>query len=101
MPLKRKREPQPRASNFMGSRTTASRIADTWLEPEELTYPAGGMTRRARALCPDGALRVVVCGLPDTAFSIPARARINGRSVRGFVSSDERGFHFTPYKRED
>jgi hypothetical protein len=46
---------------------------DTWIEPESLCYPGGGMHRRARALCPDGKLRVVVCGLPDTFFSIPAK----------------------------
>jgi hypothetical protein len=69
----------------------------TWLEPEELTYPSGGFYRRAfvRVLeneynpslpdLPYGALRVVRCSVPDTYFSIPARLRIRGKTVRGFI----------------
>jgi hypothetical protein len=46
----------------------------TWLEPEEITYPSGGMIRRARALNVDtGRLNVVRCGIPDTYFTIPVR----------------------------
>ena len=69
-------------------------IGDTWLEPEELCYPHGGMTRRAKAICEDGKLRVVKCGIPDTFFSIPAKLG----AAKGFVSSEESGFHFTAYK---
>jgi hypothetical protein len=42
------------------------------------------MTRRARALHPDGKLRVVRCGVADTYFTIPARGR-------GFLSVNDDG----------
>ena len=64
----------PRTSCYMGCGDKPTLMEqDTWIEPESLCYPGGGMHRRARALCPDGKLRVVVCGLPDTFFSIPAK----------------------------
>lgn len=31
------------------------------------------MHRRARAKCPDGKLRIVICGIPDTMFTIPVK----------------------------
>jgi len=100
MPAKPK-TPTPRASNFMGMRSQPTTRGETWLEPEELCYPSGRLLRRCRARCADGRLRVVVCGIPDTAFSIPARAKIEGRSVRGFVSADGAGeFMFTAYTKE-
>lgn len=54
----------------------------TWLESESFCYfPYGGKRRRARALCPDGKLRVLRCGIPDTFFTIPVRGG-------GFLSVD-------------
>lgn len=72
----------------------------TWIEPEEYCYSGG--KRRAYVTMPDGAKRVVLCGLPDTFFSIPARARVNKRTVKGFVSVNESrtGFIFTPYQNQ-
>jgi len=58
---------------------------DTWLEPEEYTYPSGAQIRRARCLMPDGTLRVVRCGTPDTYFSIPAHVTIKGLYFPGYV----------------
>ncbi len=58
----------------------------TWLEGEEFAYPKGGFTRRAYAECEDGTMRLVKCSIPDTFFSIPARAKINGKMVKGFLS---------------
>jgi hypothetical protein len=47
---------------------------DTWLEPEEITYPSGAMIRRAKAInVTTGKLQTVRCGIPDTYFSIPVR----------------------------
>lgn len=73
----------------------------TWLQAEELAYDVSltNSPRRARVRCPDGRLRVVTCGIPDTYFSIPARAKVNGTTVGGFVHMDtEKGeFRFTPY----
>ncbi len=88
----------PRVACYFGMRTEAHVNPNgTWLEPEELTYPSGAMIRRCRALCEDGKIRVVICGMPDTLFSIPARARIGGKSVRGYVTSDESGYLFRAY----
>ena len=75
---------------------------DTWLDPEEYAYPAGSLRQSRRycgARCPDGKIRRVKVGVPDTFFSIPATARVSGRTVAGFVSaSDSTGdFTFTPY----
>lgn len=70
----------------------------TWLEGEEFAYPNGGMTRRCYAMCSDGQLRVVKCSIPDTYFSIPAIARIHGKRIKGFITSDESGFTFNEYR---
>jgi hypothetical protein len=56
----------------------------TYLAPEEHAYPNGGQTRRCRAICADGKVRVVYAGIPDTYFSIPAHR--NGRTYeRGIL----------------
>ena len=70
-----KAEPKPRIVGFMGMRSYPSLLnLGTWLEAEEVTYPNGGMIRRARAIdCETGRLKVVRCGIPDTFFSIPVR----------------------------
>jgi hypothetical protein len=82
--------PTPRVSLFYGMRTVATPNPDgTWLEPEELCYPHGGMTRRAYVVFPDGVKRVVRCGIPDTLFSIPATVRIKGKTVSGYVTGTE------------
>jgi hypothetical protein len=59
----------------------------TWLDPEQLCYPSGAITagRKAKALCPDGKVRTCQVGLPDTIFSIPARVKVFGKTVTGFV----------------
>jgi len=72
------------------------RFGDTWIEPEDVCYPSGGMLRRARVFVdrnphnptglPYGELRTVRAGIPDTWFTIPARLRYRGRTVRGFVT---------------
>jgi hypothetical protein len=64
----------------------------TSLDPEELAYPYGSLNqsrRRARVLCADGVVRKAIVGIPDTYFSIPARLKANGKTVSGFVSSEE------------
>ena len=82
-----KTNPTPRAANFYGMRSTAHVNVDgSWLEPEELCYPNGGMTRRAFVAFPDGKMRVTICGLPDTYFSIPARIQIKKTTIHGYVT---------------
>jgi hypothetical protein len=76
------REAKPRSANYYGMRSEPTIGAQgTWLEPEEITYPSGAMIRRCRALCEDGKLRVIRCGIPDTFFSI--------RASGGFITSKE------------
>lgn len=41
------------------------------------------------AVCEDGTLRIVHAGRPDTFFSRPAKARIKGEKVFGFVSNND------------
>lgn len=94
-----KTTPKPRSSSYFGVQNCGSfGDKDTWLEPEEITYPSGSMIRRCRAMCEDGVLRVVLCGVPDTFFSIPARTKIKGKSVRGFVTYDDNVYKFNQYK---
>lgn len=63
----------------------------TWLEDEGRAYPNGGQTRRGMAIYPDGVVRRVFAGIPDTYFTIPAHGRLHGKYVRGFVSLDDAG----------
>jgi len=79
-------------SNYQEARL--HRIGDTWLEPEEAAYPNGGQTRKCGAICPDGVIRTVRCGIPDSYFSIPAHLTFRGRYIRGYVTSSESGFEF-------
>ena len=74
---------------------------DTWIEPEELTYPSGGFLRRARVRMPDGELKTVKCSIPDSFWTIPARIMVAGKTHRGriFVSpANEFGFAFSTAK---
>jgi hypothetical protein len=85
---------------FAGCSGGPQHAGETWLEDEAITYPSGAMIRRAYCRCEDGALRVVVCGIPDTFFSIPARARIKGKSVTGFITHRDEEFRFIAHKEE-
>lgn len=58
----------------------------TWLECESFAYPNDTFTRRAYARMPDGSKRVVRCKVADTFSTIPARAKIAGKTVRGFLT---------------
>ena len=85
----------------------------TWIEPEAFAYPHGGFTRfayvtlRGNEYAPKateqirariGTRRRVAISVPDTYFSIPARLRLDGKTIKGFVSvvGDDRGYSFTP-----
>ena len=54
---------------------------------------ADGVTRTARVKCYrfDGSFAA------DTFFSVPAFVRVKGKTVRGYVGSDESGLHFRAY----
>ena len=45
--------------------------------------------RRGRAIYPDGVIRSVTAGVPDTFYSIPAHGRIAGRYVAGFLMIED------------
>jgi hypothetical protein len=71
-------------------------MPETYLDREELAYnsplarsPRLGMVRLA-----SGDLRRVRLGVPDTFFTIPARARIKGRTVHGFVFAVDGDYRF-------
>jgi hypothetical protein len=84
----------------------ASYRGATWLEPEHLTYPRGGFTRRACVRLtrnphnpielPYGELRIVRASVADSFSSIPARLTYRGSVVRGYVALDKSEFTFTP-----
>lgn len=62
----------------------------TSLDAEEPCYPSGALRdsrRRARVLCSDGRVRTATVGIPDTFFSIPARVKIKGKTVTGYVTA--------------
>lgn len=68
------------------------RIGETWIESEE-PY-AGAIPRRGFVRFPDGELRTVRLNqTADTSFSVGARP---SHGKRGFVSSGDDGFTFTP-----
>lgn len=99
--------PQPRefGSTLYGS-SHATRLGNTWLEAESLTYPSGGFHRRGYVklrqnpnnpiVLPYGEFRVVKASIPDTFFSIPARLKYKGKSIRGFISVQDEEFTFMP-----
>ena len=88
----------PRTGLFGGEHYEPSYWPDgTWLEAEEiltLASPKSTPTRRAKARCPDGRLRVVACGLADSLFTIPAQALLQGDLVAGRLAIEEGGLRF-------
>ena len=104
--------PTPRDSNFMGMKSVAHIQPDgTWLEPEEITYPSGGFHRRAYVFLrknqhnpislPYGEKRVVRCAVADSFFTIPARFKYKGRTIKGYISSVDDVMTFTPEASDD
>lgn len=59
---------------------------NTHLQPEEFAYPNNTYTRRGVALCEDGRFRRVWAKVADSYFTIPARCKIKGRTVTGFLT---------------
>jgi len=74
------------------------RYGKTFIMNEELAYdrPLKESDRRGRVRFPDGKLRAVLLGVADTWFTIPARAKVCGRTRHGFVyrDSDSEEFRF-------
>lgn len=98
-----RKTPKPRIGYYYGMRIIHTIIGDTWLEGEDFCYssPDGqAMNRRAYVKDESEQLRVVKCCIADTYFSIPAVARIAGKTVHGFITSDESGFKFIASAQE-
>jgi len=95
------KEPQPRISHYMFQTEEPYYGAKgTWIEAESITYPSGSMIRRCRALCEDGKLRIIKCGISDTFFSINA-------GKKGYITTQEDEetqlpiYQYIAYKKED
>lgn len=95
-----------RSSNFYGSNQEPSTHANgTAIEAECFAY--GGrrgpnFERRADAVFPDGIVRRVRCSIADTWFSVPAKARIRGLRVFGYLTTADNGaLEFRPYAYAD
>ena len=67
---------------------------NTWMEPEEYCYPNGGFKRRARVRF-NGKFYIAKVSIPDTYFSVPAKIRIKGKTIKGYVFNNQ-GLHFSP-----
>jgi len=91
--------PAPAPRRTIEGTRAPSTLGSTWIESESVAYPSGAMVRRAWVRCETtGRYIHALAGIPDTFFSIPARAG----KVRGFISIDsERGeFTFTRYRNQ-
>lgn len=64
---------------------------ETFLDPEEYAYSSrnGGLwgsRRRFGAINKKGKLVRGFCAIPDTYFTIPARIRVKGKNVLGYLT---------------
>jgi len=60
--------------------------------------PNGSLKKVKNCLCPDGSRRVAtITGLPDNWFSTPARVKVKGKSVSGYVTCRDENIKFIPY----
>lgn len=92
---KAKQAPKPRQGSFMLMPISNLTFPDgTWIEGEEFAYPKNTFTRRGFVDCEDGQRRLVKCKVADTFFSIPARCKIDGKTVKGYIKCDEQGAEF-------
>lgn len=78
----------------------------TRLDPEERCYPSGGFLRKGRAILrrnphnpivlPYAEVRAIRASIPDTLWTTPARLRFGGRTIQGYLTSEEGELYFTP-----
>jgi len=61
---------------------------ETWLEPEQFAYGGNRKGRKGVAICPDGVRRLVYAGVPDSAWTIPAKVLVGKVVVTGFLMID-------------
>ena len=62
----------------------------------------GGMTLAKLENCPTpfGPRTVYMAGEPDTYFSIPATCRVQGKTVKGYVTCTDEQWEFHAYKEQ-
>jgi hypothetical protein len=78
-------------------------VYGTWIEDESICYPSGSLIRRAKVLCPDGKLRIMYTGIPDTYFSLPVKGNkgyITSFYMKEMNETNENVWVFIPYKKE-
>ena len=78
----------------------------TWLDSEEKAYPRGGFTRKGKAILvrnpwnpielPYGELVSVRASIPDTYFSIPAKIKVLGRTLIGYLRINQEEYEWLP-----
>lgn len=99
-----------RMSLYSPGGESATIMGKTWLESESFAYPSGAISAGRRAYAtlrsnphnpitlPYGEQRAVAVGVPDTYFTIPARLRLKGATIAGYVSvdTDSEEITFTP-----
>lgn len=62
----------------------------------------GGLTLAKLVNCPTphGRRTVYITGEPDTYFTIPATCRVQGRTVKGYVTCEDEQWEFRAYKED-
>lgn len=76
----------------------------TYIDPEALAYGEGPLRsspRGGRVRLPNGKLGFVRLGIPDTVWTIPSVAHVDGKRYTGFVSvkGDPEEYTFTVARR--
>lgn len=87
---------------FMGmtARMNDSPSGKTQLQGEEAAYPNGAQCRKGKAIFPNGEIRTVYAGIPDTFFTIPAHTIVKGKRVKGYLSLDNEGEYIFNISKE-
>ena len=100
----RKSKMQGRKSkkSFMGmtARMNDSPSGKTQLQGEEAAYPNGAQRRKGKAIFPDGTVKTVYAGIPDTFFTIPAHTTMKGKRIKGYLSLDNEGEYIFHINKE-
>lgn len=72
----------------------------TYLEGESAAGPSGKLRRKGKAICPDGKVRKVKAGIPDTYFSIPAVTKAGNVKIKGYLMITDGELHFYANKHD-
>jgi hypothetical protein len=94
--LREKQEKKnPPFRRFVGRKWVTEYAKGTWIEPEEVAYPSGGMKRHAKVIDEhDNLLKFAFAGIADTFFTIPAYIMENRKRIKGFIHIQENALYF-------